>query len=39
MASNTEKFDSWIRADFQQMNTALEELYFVQDDRDNVAGA
>jgi hypothetical protein len=38
MASNTEKFDSWIRADFQQMNTALEELYFVQDDRDNVAG-
>lgn len=38
MASNTEKFDRWIRADFQQMNTALEELYFVQDDRDNVAG-
>lgn len=38
MTSNTDRFDYWIRVDFQQMNTALEELYFVQDDRDNVAG-
>jgi len=38
MTSNTDKFNRWIRTDFQQMNTALEELYFVQDDRDNVAG-
>lgn len=31
-------FDRWIRGDFIAMNTALEELYFAQDDRSNVAG-
>ena len=34
---NTAAFDHWIRNDFKQMNTALEELYFVQEDRNNVA--
>lgn len=31
-------FDNWIRSDFRDMNTALEELYFAQEDRDNVDG-
>lgn len=31
-------FDQWIRRDFRDMNTALEELYFAQENRDNVAG-
>jgi len=39
MTSNTEAFDDWIRNDFKQMNTALEELYFVRDDRNDVKGA
>jgi hypothetical protein len=38
MTSNTEAFDYWIRNDFKQMNTALEQLYFAQDDRNNVDG-
>jgi hypothetical protein len=38
MTSNTEAFDDWIRNDFKQMNTALEELYFARDDRSDVAG-
>jgi hypothetical protein len=38
MTSNTEAFDDWIRNDFKQMNTALEELYFVRDDRSDVEG-
>jgi hypothetical protein len=38
MTSNTEAFDRWIRNDFKQMNTALEELYFAQEDRNDVAG-
>ena len=33
MTSNTEAFDRWVRNDFKQMNTALEELYFAQEDR------
>ncbi len=31
-------FDRWIRSDFRAMNTALEEMYFAQEDRDNVEG-
>lgn len=31
-------FDNWIRHDFRDMNTALEELYFVQENPDNVEG-
>lgn len=31
-------FDHWIRHDFRHMNTALEELYFAQANRDNVDG-
>src|SRR6056297_3490310 len=31
-------FDHWIRRDFRDMNTALEELYFAQENRDNVDG-
>ncbi len=38
MTSNTEAFDSWIRNDFRQMNTALEELYFAREDRNDVKG-
>jgi hypothetical protein len=33
-----ERFDDWIRTSFVAMNTALEELYFAQDDRANVIG-
>jgi len=39
MTSNTEAFDIWIRNDFKQMNTALEELYFAREDRNDVHGA
>ncbi len=38
MTSNTEAFDHWIRNDFKQMNTALEELYFARGDRNDVRG-
>lgn len=38
MTSNTEAFDQWIRNEFKEMNTALEELYFARDDRNNVEG-
>jgi hypothetical protein len=38
MTSNTEAFDRWIRNDFKQINTALEELYFAQEDRNDVVG-
>ena len=31
-------FDRWIRGAFVEMNTALEDLYFAQDDRSNVNG-
>jgi hypothetical protein len=33
-----EKFDHWIRTSFVEINTALEELYFAQEDRANVEG-
>lgn len=36
MTAKTETFDNWIRKDFKQMNTALEELYFAQEHRENV---
>ena len=35
---NTEAFDRWIRSDFKALNTSLDELYFAQEDRNNVAG-
>lgn len=31
-------FDDWIRSDFKQINTELEELYFAQELRENVEG-
>lgn len=33
MSVNTENFDRWIRGEFVEMNTALEEIYFAQADR------
>ena len=36
MTANTEKFDRWIRGEFVEMNTALEEIYFAQGDRSAV---
>lgn len=36
MTTPTENFDRWIRGSFVEMNTALEEIYFVQDDRSAV---
>ena len=38
MTANVEAFDAWIRSSFVELNTALEELYFAQEDRANVAG-
>lgn len=38
MSSLAFEFDRWIRSAFVEMNTALEELYFAQADRANVAG-
>ncbi len=35
---NALTFDAWIRGPFVAMNTELEELYFAQEDRANVAG-
>lgn len=34
----SEKFDHWIRTDFRDLNTNLEELYFAQEDRAAVVG-
>lgn len=39
MTSNVKKFDQWIRGSFREMNTDLEELYFVQEDRADVHGS
>lgn len=36
MTANTENFDRWIRGEFVEMNTALEEIYFAQSDRSAV---
>src|SRR5579863_7523098 len=38
MSNNAEAFEHWIRTSFVQMNTALEELYFAQEDRARVMG-
>lgn len=38
MTRNAEAFDRWIRTDFVEMNTELEELYFAQEDRSAVEG-
>lgn len=36
--NNAEAFDRWIRGEFRQINSELEELYFQQEDRANVDG-
>ena len=38
MTGNTHAFDRWIRGPFVEMNTALENLYFKQDDPSVVGG-
>ncbi len=38
MSRNVEAFDVWIRSTFVELNTALEDAYFAQDDRANVDG-
>lgn len=38
MTQAAQAFDGWIRSSFVEMNTALETLYFGQDDRSNVDG-
>ncbi|NNC99647.1 MAG: DUF1864 family protein [Gammaproteobacteria bacterium] len=38
MTTNVEKFDEWIRNDFQRINTELEQLYFEQATKNNVSG-
>lgn len=38
VSANAEAFDRWIRTAFVEINTELEDLYFAQDDRANVAG-
>ncbi len=38
ISPRVEAFDGWIRSAFVEINTALEELYFAQDDRAHVEG-
>lgn len=38
MIRKAEAFDAWIRSSFVELNTALEELYFAEDDRASVEG-
>jgi hypothetical protein len=38
MSRNAEAFDRWIRTSFVEMNTALENLYFAQERREQVMG-
>ena len=38
ISPRVEAFDGWIRSTFVAMNTALEELYFAQEDRAKVEG-
>ncbi|MEM9015199.1 MAG: monodechloroaminopyrrolnitrin synthase PrnB family protein [Pseudomonadota bacterium] len=38
MSNAAERFDRWIRSSFVELNTALEELYFAQDDRAQIDG-
>ncbi len=37
MTINVRNFDSWMRSNFIELNTALENLYFEQEDKSNVA--
>jgi hypothetical protein len=37
MSTHSDSFDRWIRSSFMQMNTELENLYFAQEDRADVA--
>ena len=37
MPTNFDAFDVWIRNDFEEMDTELEELYFAQDKREDIA--
>lgn len=38
MSEAAERFDQWIRSNFIEFNTALEEIYFAQDDPAQVEG-
>jgi Domain of unknown function (DUF1864) len=38
MSARAEAFEHWIRTSFVQMNTALENLYFAQENREQVIG-
>ena len=38
MSTNVDAFDAWIRSTFVELNTALEDRYFAQDDRAHVEG-
>jgi hypothetical protein len=37
MSTHSDAFDRWIRGSFTEINTALENLYFAQDDRADVS--
>jgi hypothetical protein len=39
MSNKAQAFDHWIRTSFVQMNTALEDIYFAQDDRAQITGS
>jgi hypothetical protein len=38
LGNKVEAFDRWIRTSFVELNTALENLYFAQDDRARIVG-
>jgi hypothetical protein len=38
VSANVQAFDAWIRSTFVELNTALENLYFEQEERANVDG-
>jgi hypothetical protein len=38
VSAKADAFDAWIRSTFVELNTALEEIYFAQDDRSSVEG-
>ena len=38
MTSNAQRLDDWIRGNFVELNTALEELYFASDTPEVVEG-
>jgi hypothetical protein len=38
VSRNAEAFDAWIRSTFVELNTALEDIYFHQEDRAHVEG-